>query len=457
VTSPRPRAPYLALRHRDYRRLLASQFFSLVGSQMQVVAINWHVYLLTRSPLALGLVGLTRVLPIIFFSLWAGVVADRRDRRRVMLAAQIAMTAVALLLAAVTHARRETVWLLYGLNLLSAAAGAFDGPARQALIPRLVPQEDLPGALSLNLSVFQAALIGGPALAGLMIAGRAGSFGSSHGLPPPGTAVDASGLAVIYLLNAISFLAVIFALVTMRTSGAAEKGADLVDSWASLREGLRFVFTTPLMVWTMALDFLATFFSGSMSLLPIFADQVLKVGAKGYGVLASAPATGALLGSLLVSIRPLPARQGRVFLTAVAAYGAATVVFGLSRNFVLTLLALAATGFADAISTVIRQTLRQLLTPDRLRGRMTSVNMIFFMGGPQLGELEAGFIASLFASAAVGVTVSVVSGGVATLVLTTLIAIRAPILRRYDVGTHAAPRFPVKEPTPGRAGTPIAG
>jgi MFS family permease len=452
------RAPYLALAHRDYRRLLVSQFFSLVGSQMQVVAINWHIYLLTRSPLALGFVGLTRVLPIVFLSLWAGVVADRRDRRKVMLAAQIAMTGVALLLAAFTYARRETIWMLYGLNFLAASAGAFDGPARQALIPRLVPAHDLPGALSLNLSVFQAALIGGPALAGLVIAGQAGSFGPGH-LPDPNTAVDASGLAVIYLMNAISFLAVIFALVTMKTSGAPEKGSDAVHPWGSLQEGLRFVFSTPLMVWTMGLDFLATFFSGSMSLLPIFADQVLKVGAKGYGVLAAAPAMGALVGSLLVSIRPLPARQGRIFLTAVAAYGASTIVFGLSRSFWLTLLALAGTGFADAISTVIRQTLRQLLTPDRLRGRMTSVNMIFFLGGPQLGELEAGLVASLFASAALGVTVSVVSGGVATLLFTAAIAWASPMLRRYDYSEHAevVPRFPVQEPTPGRAGTPIAG
>jgi MFS family permease len=167
---------------------------------------------------------------------------------------------------------------------------------------------------------------------------------------------------------------------------------------------------------------------------------------------------GALVGSVLVSIRALPARQGRVFLTAVAAYGAATIVFGLSRSFPLTLIALAATGFADAISTVIRQTLRQLLTPDRLRGRMTSVNMIFFMGGPQLGELEAGLLASLFASAAVGVTVSVVSGGVATVLLTGVIAALARDVRRYDYRQHAQflPRFPVKEPTPGRAGTPIS-
>ena len=450
--------PYLALRHADYRRLIVSQFFSLVGSQMQVVAINWHVYLLTRSPLALGFVGLTRVVPIIIFSLWGGLVADRYDRRRVMISTQLAMTGVALVLAIFTVTRHETLWLLYGLNLLSAAAVAFDGPSRQALIPRLVPPEDLPGALSLNLSVFQASLIGGPALAGLIIAGHTGPLhlGAAQ-LTPQGAPVHTESLALIYFLNAVSFLAVIFALLTMKTSGAPEKGTDTEHPWEAVKEGLRFVFTTPLMVWTMGLDFLATFFSGAMSLLPIFADQVLKVGAKGYGILVSAPAMGALAGSLFISIRPLPARQGRVFLISVAAYGAATVVFGLSRSFLLTMLALAATGLADAISTVIRQTLRQLITPDRLRGRMTSVNMIFFMGGPQLGELEAGLVASLFASTVVGVTVSVVSGGIATVLVAGVIAAAAKGLRRYDFRQHAAtvPAFPVKEPTPGRAGTPI--
>jgi MFS family permease len=415
----------MALAHRDFRRLIASQLLSLTGSQMQVVAINWHVYLLTKSPLALGFVGLTRVLPIVGFSLWGGLVADRSDRRRVMVATQTAMTAVALALAGATYFGRESLWLLYTLNALGAAAVAFDGPSRQALIPRLVPPEDLPGALSLNLSVFQAALIGGPALSGLLIA-QSGS----------GT----RGLSLIYLINALSFVAVILALVTMRTSGAPEPTEGKVQMSAALAEGLRFVFTTPIMVWTMGLDFLATFFSGATSLLPIFADQVLHVGAKGYGILAAAPAVGALAGALYLSIRPLPDRQGRIFLWAVVAYGASTVVFGLSRSFWLTLVALAGVGLADAISTVIRQTIRQFVTPDRLRGRMTSINMIFFMGGPQLGELEAGLVASLFASTVVGVTVSVVTGGVATILLTAAIAAAAPIVRRYDYRTAIDPR-----------------
>jgi MFS family permease len=436
-------APYLALRHRDYRRLVWGYLVSGTGSQMQSVAINWHVYLLTRSPLALGFVGLSRVIPIVVFSLWGGLLADRLDRRKLMIVTQSFMTAVAALLAFLTFTHRESLWLLYAMTACSSGAGAFDAPARQSLIPRLVPDEDLPGALSLNFAVFQAGMIAGPALAGWVIAGDAlvpGASGpSGHGVSGH-TVGSTQGLAWIYLVNAASFLAVIYALATMRTSGAPTAAAAAGRrAAADLREGLAFVFRTPLIVWTMGVDFLATFFAGAMSLLPIFADQVLKVGATGYGFLVSAPAIGALVGSLIISLRPLPPRQGRVFLWAVAAYGIATVVFGLSRSFPLTVLALAATGTADAISTVIRQTIRQLSTPDALRGRMTSVNMIFFMGGPQLGELEAGWLASRFASAALGVTVSVVSGGVATILVALAVAGLAPVIRNYQQRARESP------------------
>ncbi|HVQ31888.1 MAG TPA: MFS transporter, partial [Vicinamibacteria bacterium] len=389
--------PYHALRHREFRRVWLSQLVSQTGSQMQSVALHWHVYLLTGSPLALGFVGLTRALPTILFSLWGGVVADRRDRRAVMLAAQSVMTVGALALAGLTVSHRETLVALYLLNALGAAAGAFDNPSRQALIPRLVPVADLPGALALNLAMFQTAQIAGPALAGLLIAGGArgllaGPASHAAGAAVAGTAGGTGALALIYGLNALSFLGVLGVLATLTTSGKVEAPAGSHDSpLAALREGLRFVFTTPIMVWTTALDFVATFFAGSMSLLPIVADRVLHVGPAGYGVLVAAPATGALLGALYTSTRSLPARQGRLLLSSVAAYGLATLAFGLSRSYVLTLIALAAVGLADLVSTVIRQTLRQLITPDRLRGRMTSVNMIFFIGGPQLGEVEAGF------------------------------------------------------------------
>jgi MFS family permease len=413
------------LQHPDFRRLWISQLVSQVGSQMQVLALNWHVYLLTRSPLALGLVGLTRVVPVVLFSLAGGVVADRRDRRRLMLATQAVMTLVSLALAVLALGRHESVWFLYALNAVHAAASAFDNPARQALLPRLVPLEDLPGALALHLTMFHAAMIGGPALAGTLIGGAfLGGWSQSQ------------RLGLLYALNAASFLGVLATLATLKTSGAPEaappEGREPVLE--SLRAGLRFVFRTPIMVSTMTLDFFATFFSGALSLLPIVADQVLHVGPSGYGWLLSAPAAGAVLGSLYTTLRPLPRRQGRALLIAVAIYGLATVSYGLSRTFWITLVALGVGGLADLISTVIRQTIRQLLTPDALRGRMTSINMIFFMGGPQLGELEAGLVASLFASAALGVTVSVVSGGLLTVAAAAWVAVWAP-----HVGDYQAP------------------
>lgn len=405
-----------------------SMLVSLVGSQMQNVAIDWHVWVLTRSPLALGLVGLVRVVPIVILSLVGGLVADRRDRRRVLIVTQSAMTLVALALGVVTLLGRDTVGLVYLLTACTSAAGAFDNPSRQSLLPRLVPEKDLPGALAIMLSFFQVASIGGPALTGLILAGTAGA--TSGGASLHGHTV---GLALIYFLNAVSFLGVLVTLFTLQTSGeiARAKGAP-ENPLASLKEGLRFVFTTPILVWTMTLDFFATFFAGSMSLLPIFADQVLKAGPAGYGWLRAAPGIGALVGSVWTSVRSLPRRQGRVFLWAVAVYGAATIVFGLSRGFWLTFGALALVGLSDTISTVVRQTVRQLVTPDGLRGRMTGVNMIFFMGGPQLGELEAGFVASLFASAAVGASVAVVSGGIGTLLVVAFIAARAKVVRDYD-------------------------
>jgi MFS family permease len=371
------------------------------------------------------------VLPIIVFSMWGGILADRADRRRVMFAAQSAMTAVSITLAALAFARRDSVAAIYLLNAVQAAATAFDNPARQALVPRLVPPAVLPGALALNLTMFHTAMIVGPALAGMLIAGGS----APHAGAAAAGASETASLGLIYALNAVSFVCVLAALAAMRTSGSVGDGASPRESpREALRSGLRFVFTTPLMVWTMTLDFFATFFSGAMSLLPIVADQVLRVGASGYGWLAAAPAAGALLGSLYTSVRPLPRRQGVALLWAVAAYGVATIVYGLSRSYWITFLALAGTGLADVVSTVIRQTLRQLITPDELRGRMTAVNMIFFLGGPQLGELEAGLVASLFASAAVGVTVSIVSGGLVTLLATAVVAAATPLVRGY-VGT----------------------
>ena len=270
------------------------------------------------------------------------------------------------------------------------AVGAFDLPARQALVPTLVPREHLPNAISLNTIMFQAASVAGPSIGGLLIA--------------------AASVGWVYVVNALSFGFVIVALLLMRDlperagawarSGRQPAGArracrarpetDEV-SWHAALEGLRFVFRSPLIRSTMLLDFFATFFSSATALLPIFAQDILRVGARGYGWLYAAPAVGALVTSAaMVPLTDRIERRGPTLLWAVAGYGLATLVFGLSRWFWLTFACLALTGATDTVSMVIRNIVRQLETPDRLRGRMTGVNMVFFMGGPQLGELEAG-------------------------------------------------------------------
>ena len=377
---------------------------------MQTAAILWHVSLLVspdRKGLALGLVGLVKVVPIIAFSLMSGVVADVLDRRRLMLVTQSVMAILAGILAALTFRGLASVWPIYVLAALTSAASAFDAPARQSLIPNLVPREDLPNALSLNTIIFQAASVAGPSLAGLTIA--------------------VGGVAWAYLVNALSFIAVIVGVLMMRDVRAAASPAGAEISLKAAREGLRFVFASPMIRSTMLLDFFTTFFSSATALLPIFAQDVLRVGAHGYGLLYAAPSAGALVASL-VMVRQVDAieRRGLTLIWAVTLYGAATVVFGLSRSFGLTLLCLAVSGAADTVSTVLRNVVRQLETPDQLRGRMVGVNMMFFMGGPQLGEMEAGLVANWF-----GAVASVVSGGIGSLIATGWVAGTTPDLRRY--------------------------
>ena len=387
------------------------QFVSITGSQMQLVTINWHVYLLTHSAAALGLVGLVRVVPIVACSLVGGVVADAVDRKRLLVVTQTTMLLSAAALALVTALGLEHVWPIYALTALSSAATAFDNPARQALLPSLVPEEVFPNAVSLGFVAFQVAMVTGPVVGGLVLA----RFGP----------------ATVYAANAVSFLAVIAAVLLIRASG---KGKDKEASRVSLdalKEGLKFVLATPIMVQTMTLDFVATFFASATALLPIFARDILRVGEYGYGFLAGASAFGAVVTGLMLARRPGWGRPGLTILLSVAVYGAATVFFGLSHNYWLSLLMLALSGAADTVSTVIRQTVRQLITPDRLRGRMTSVNMIFFMGGPQLGELEAGLVA-----AAAGAPFSVVLGGVGCLVAVAFTWARAKELLRYKFSSR---------------------
>jgi MFS family permease len=395
-----------ALRSRDFRNLLLGQLVSTVGTQMQQVAIVWQLYLFTRSPLALGLLGLFRVAPVVAFALGGGVVADAVDRRRLMLATQTVLAAVSATLALATHLGLASPALVYGLVAVGATAIAFDNPARQSLVPLLVPPEHLSGALSLAFTGWQVATIAGPALAGVLLAW--------------------GGVVPVYVLDAASFLAVIAALATLRHR-APRRETEI--GLGAVREGIAFIRGAPVIRTTMLVDFFATFFGGSMLLMPIFADQLLRVGPHGLGLLYAAQPVGATLAGLLLASRSLPRRQGVAVLWSVAAYGAAIAVFGWSRSFPLSLAALAASGAADTVSTVIRQTLRQVLTPDELRGRMSSINMMFFMGGPQLGEVEAGVVAR-----ALGPRISVGSGGLLCVLVAAATALLSPSLRRYERG-----------------------
>ena len=405
-----PQSPFLALQHRNFRLLWTGQLISFSGSNMQTAALLWHVSLLVppaQRPIALGMVGLVRLMPIVFFSIAGGTLADASDRRRVMLVTQTGMALAALTLAALTFRGVEHPWPIYSLAAVGAALGAFDSPARQSLIPMLVPRDHLPNAISLNAIMLQIASVAGPAIGGLLIA--------------------TAGVGWVYAANALTFVCVIVALLRMRDVPIrrAEEAGEI--SVRAVREGFGFVFSSPIIRSTMLLDFFATFFSSATALLPIFAQDILHVGARGYGWLYAAPSVGAVLTSM-VMVRSIDRieRRGVVLLWAVCAYGAATVVFGLSNSFWLTFLCLAVTGAADTISMVLRNVIRQLGTPDHLRGRMIGINMVFFQGGPQLGELEAGLVAQW-----IGPRASVVTGGFGCLVAAALIAARTPALINY--------------------------
>jgi len=416
-----------ALQHHDFRLMWGGNFVSVLGSQMQLVAINWHVYRLLAGTsitidlfgreialgaeaLGLGGVGLARVIPIMVFAIIGGTVADVANRRKLLIITNGIAAVLAALLAWLSFAQRDTVMTIYLLTAAGAATAAFSSPAQQSLIPNLVPKRDLTNAISLNSTMRHIATIGGPALAGLII--------------------GASSESWVYAINAFSFAAVIVSLSLLHYSGKVVQRSATGLGWSAIVEGWRFVRGSRIIWSSMMLDFMATFFSSARTMLPLVAGEILKVGAQGYGLLSTAEAVGALAAGTVLSLRRDIHRQGIILLVSVALYGLATALFGLSTSFMLSYLLFMFIGGADTVSMVIRQTIRQSTTPDRLRGRMTGINQIFFAGGPQLGELEAGIVASAF-----GVPFAIVSGGLATVFFTIFIAKRYPRLRNYTRDT----------------------
>jgi MFS family permease len=407
-----------ALRHKRYLYLWLGLLISIAGSQMQISALFWHIRILTGNPqpLALGGIGLARILPVIFFSFWSGPVADTVNRRRVLFVTQTAMALVALVLALLTFTGQITIWYIYLLTAIQATAVAFDGPARQAMIPNIVPAEDLPSAFSMSSIAQNAGSIIGPALSGIVIV--------------------TLGQGYTYFFNAVSFLAVIIALVLIGPVLQDSKKSGIHLSAAM--DGIRFIFSKPIILSTMLMDFVATFFASANTMMPIVAKDILKVGEIGYGWLSSAQAIGSVVAGVVVSQVQKLNKQGLIFLTAVTIFGAATVLFGATNAFAIAMFALILMGAADAVSTIIRNTIRQLNTPDHIRGRMTAVNQIFFQGGPQLGEVESGIVASLF-----GVPAAIISGGIGCIVGTALIVLKWPQLRTYNGDEHQQVKVPL--------------
>jgi MFS family permease len=397
-----------ALKNRRFFLLWSGQLVSIAGSQMQLAAIQWHIRSLTGTPdpLALGGIGLARILPIIVFSFLGGAFADTYNRRVILFITQSLMALTATGLAVLTFMGTIQIWHIYAITAIQAAAIAFDGPARQAIIPNLVKTEDLPNAFSLNSIAFNTGAVVGPALSGVVIA----SLGQGY----------------TYLFNAISFLAVIVALLAIGNISQDFKKASGINLRA-MADGVHFIFSQKIIFSTMIMDFFATFFASANTMMPIVARDILKVGEVGYGFLISAQAIGSVTAGVVVSQLPVIRKQGPVFLSAVIVFGLATIAFGFSNTFILAMLTLILIGAADTVSTIIRNTIRQLQTPDHIRGRMTSINQIFFQGGPQLGEVESGLVATAF-----GVPFAIISGGIGTIIAASLIMLKWPQLRSYD-------------------------
>lgn len=382
---------------------------------MQLWALFWHLRTLSDQPIVVSGIGLARFLPILILSLIGGLVADMFNRRKVMFASQIVMTLVSAIFGLLTCFDMIQIWHMYILTAIQAAALAFDMPARQALMPNLVPREDLPSAFSLQSMAFNIGSVVGPGLSGIVIA--------------------LLGQSWTYFIDAISFGAVIISLLIIGNVNqeinpiVRRQGLNL----DAIKEGVAFIRAQPIILSSMILDFFATFFSSANTLLPFITRDILKVGAVEYGWLSAAQPFGAVGVGLFFSQKAKIRKQGSLLLWSVVAFGIATIVFGLSRNFWLSLLALAIIGGSDAISTILRNTIRQMVTPDAMRGRMVSVNQIFFMGGPQLGEIEAGMVAQ-----ALGTPMAVITGGLGCILAVLWIGRKWPALPAYS-GEDAQP------------------
>ncbi len=405
-------SPYAALGERDFLFFLLGHVLSVLGVQMQTVAVGWQLYEKTGSAWPLGLTGLIMATPMIGLAPIAGQTADRFDRRQVLMSATCVAVVSSLGLGLVSHFN-GSVGLIYLCLLGSGLARAFQGPARSSLMPLLVPRPLFANSVTWAVSGFELASMIGPALGGILIA----AYG---------------GATVVYLLAALGSICYFCMLAAMRRRSYAAAGGNNADgrvargNWRSLWAGFEYVWSARLLLSTMTLDLFAVLLGGAVALLPIYARDILRVGPSGLGWLQAAPSLGAVTMALLTAHLPPMKRAGRALLIAVAGFGVVTIVFGLSTNFQLSLAMLFLTGAFDNISVVIRQTMLQLLTPDEMRGRVSAVNGMFINASNEIGRFESGMVAGLF-----GPIFSAVSGGIGCLLVVATVAYGSPELRRY--------------------------
>ncbi len=399
--------PWQVLKERDFGLFWASLLFSAVGSQISTVAIAWQIYEITNSPFQLGLAGLFRALPIMLLSIPGGVVADRMDRRWLLIITQGVAALLALSLALLSFFSQVQVWHIYAVTFLSGAVGIFDSPARTALIPALVRPEQLATAYALNISWRQIATLSGPFIGGVIIA--------------------SVGLSTSYFIDAVSFLSVIFCLALMRARPAPTSDVKKESPMDSVRSGFAFIRDNTAILGLMSMDTCVQFFGAYRSMMPVFARDILAVGPAGLGALLGVPAFGALAGSAIVLAVGNPKRKGELIITVSLIYTAGLICFALSRSLILSLAIGFLLGLVDAVGETLRDTLVQLITPDPMRGRVKSFDQVFMSAGTYLGHAQIGAAATFL-----GVPGALVMGGCLGSAGVLLVAKYARGLREID-------------------------
>ena len=394
------------LRVPAFRLYSISRVTAGIGQSMLQAIIAWQVYALSGSALDLGLVGLVRFVPALSLSLISGVVVDTYDRRRILLMAQAVPVVTSLVMLAAIATGHATLLLVYGLVFIAGVTSAFEGPSRQSLLPALVPRNLFSRAMTLNSTLQSLSALSGPAVAGALIAWQ--------------------GIGLSYAAHCCLVLVSMLALLPVRVATTNKVGRTGMRLEA-VREGLAYLRNRPVVLGAMTLDMFAVLFGGAKALLPIYAVDILHADAAGYGLLTASLDAGALLAAGLMVALPTPTYLGRALLASVAAFGLATIAFGLSRWLPLSILTYAAVGAADQVSVVMRLNTIQLSIPDELRGRVTAVNFVFINASNQIGGLESGVVASLTSA-----MFAVVSGGIACLGVVGLVAWRIPELRNHQ-------------------------